>query len=218
MTVAHRVFLSALLLSTASCGTICTMTDPQCGPFGPYSGTRASMQGHATQLDVPFSVVLDTLLLPVSIPAGVRQRHLKAPSQTVLLHTLHVSGGDAPLSQSLIYFEGGYVRLKTAGAPPRWAKLSPSDRQAIESLMASPEFQAALQALPRRFACCDAEEVAISAGQTAADLDSVRNPPSVSLASIDQVPPVLRRFLQLRDNHGRKYFGRRYSRVLRDAA
>lgn len=42
-----------------------------CAKFGPYSGTKAAAQGHGTQLDVPFSIVADTLLLPISIPRAL---------------------------------------------------------------------------------------------------------------------------------------------------
>ena len=61
-------FLLPLLLS--GCGTICTAIDDGkgCAKLAPYSGTRAAAQGHATQLDLPFSFVADTLLLPLTIP------------------------------------------------------------------------------------------------------------------------------------------------------
>ena len=54
----------------ASCGTLCTAIDDGkgCPKLAPYSGTRASAQGHSTQLDVPLSFIADTLLLPITIP------------------------------------------------------------------------------------------------------------------------------------------------------
>jgi uncharacterized protein YceK len=38
--------------------------DDQRWPNQIYSGTRAAAGGHATQLDIPFSFMADTLLLP----------------------------------------------------------------------------------------------------------------------------------------------------------
>lgn len=60
--------LTVLLLS--GCGTICTAVEDGkgCAKLAPYSGTRASAQGHATQWDVPLSLLGDTLLLPITIP------------------------------------------------------------------------------------------------------------------------------------------------------
>ena len=53
----------------ASCGTLCTAVEDGrgCAKLAPYSGTKASAQGHATQLDVPFSFLADTLLLPITL-------------------------------------------------------------------------------------------------------------------------------------------------------
>lgn len=45
-----------------------TLSDNKQWPNQIYAGTRASLYGHATQLDVPFSLVLDTVVLPYTIP------------------------------------------------------------------------------------------------------------------------------------------------------
>jgi len=36
-----------------------------------YAGTRASAQGHGTQIDVPFSLIVDTVILPYTIPRTI---------------------------------------------------------------------------------------------------------------------------------------------------
>jgi uncharacterized protein YceK len=69
----YRV-LTLLVLNTGGCGTLCTMFDPQCGKWEPYSGVVASAQGHATQIDIPFSFVLDTVCLPITIPKYLIER------------------------------------------------------------------------------------------------------------------------------------------------
>lgn len=55
------------------CGTMCTaMEDGKgCAKLAPYSGTKAAAQGHGTQWDIPFSLVADTLLLPITIPKAI---------------------------------------------------------------------------------------------------------------------------------------------------
>ena len=70
---AIRLIGSVVTASAAlsGCGTLCTATDPKCGKFAPFSGTRASANGHATQLDVPFSFLLDVVLLPITIPKAI---------------------------------------------------------------------------------------------------------------------------------------------------
>ena len=57
----------------AGCGTLNTTADPN-SKFGIYSGTKASAEGNATQWDVPFSLVADTILLPITIPLEVARR------------------------------------------------------------------------------------------------------------------------------------------------
>jgi len=64
----YLIALSLLSVNLCACGTTCTAFDKNCGKLYPYSGTVASAQGHSTQLDVPFSIVADTLLLPYAIP------------------------------------------------------------------------------------------------------------------------------------------------------
>jgi hypothetical protein len=173
-----------------------------------------------TQIDVPFSFLLDTILLPVSIPAAGHQRKLKssAASRLVLVQTLYVSGGDAPRAQSLIVFDGGYVRLRNTGSTPVWRKMSHSDWQRLKAVVSSTEFSAQVADLPRRFACCDTPEVAIVLGGKNDDVDKVVNPPSVPTSTIGAVAPSVRHFLQLRDELGTKLFGRTYLRLQRPTA
>lgn len=58
------VGVSALV---SGCGTLATATGKK-EEFGVYSGTKRSVENGAhTWLDIPFSVVADTLLLPVTV-------------------------------------------------------------------------------------------------------------------------------------------------------
>ena len=64
------MFITCLLvLALASgCGTLASVFNHPDPPFGVYSGTKAAAHGHVTQWDVPFSLVADTILLPISVP------------------------------------------------------------------------------------------------------------------------------------------------------
>jgi uncharacterized protein YceK len=65
----HRLLVAGLIPTFLSgCGTLCTAFDDQCEKLEPYSGVRAAWGGHATQLDVPFSFVADTVILPITVP------------------------------------------------------------------------------------------------------------------------------------------------------
>lgn len=68
----------------AGCGTLCTAVEDGrgCAKLAPYSGTKASAQGHATQLDVPFSFLADTLLLPITLPKALLKGSNKEPEAT----------------------------------------------------------------------------------------------------------------------------------------
>ena len=83
-----RLIALSCLLALTACGTLCTLSEPQCGPFGPYSGTKASARGHGTQIDIPFSLVFDTILLPVSIPAAAVRRAKQRPLPSALTRAL----------------------------------------------------------------------------------------------------------------------------------
>jgi uncharacterized protein YceK len=66
-----RILLITLPCLLGGCGTLCTAAISECGKLEPYSGTRASAQGHATQLDLPFSFIADTVLLPITVPKAL---------------------------------------------------------------------------------------------------------------------------------------------------
>ena len=55
----------------SGCGTLVTLTDNKEWPNQIYAGTRASANGHATQIDVPFSLIADTVVLPYTIPRTI---------------------------------------------------------------------------------------------------------------------------------------------------
>jgi len=75
-TMTRTVFLLAVGPLTCGCGTISTLGNDRTWPNQVYGGTRASAGGHATQLDVPFSLVGDTLVLPYTIPRTIHnQKH-----------------------------------------------------------------------------------------------------------------------------------------------
>ncbi len=62
--------VSCLTVAMSGCGTLCTAFVDQCGKLEPFSGTRASAGPH-TLLDLPMSLALDILLLPVTIPKAI---------------------------------------------------------------------------------------------------------------------------------------------------
>lgn len=67
-----RMALVALFaVALSGCGTIVTLSDSKTWPNQIYAGTRASARGHATQPDIPFSLVADTLILPYTIPRTI---------------------------------------------------------------------------------------------------------------------------------------------------
>lgn len=53
------------------CGTLVALSDNKQWPNQIYAGTRASYQGFHTQLDVPFSCIMDTVVLPYTIPRTI---------------------------------------------------------------------------------------------------------------------------------------------------
>ncbi len=74
MTSVLRPIAMLTLIGTLSgCGTVGSLVDRE-QPTKVYAGTRASANNHGGMLDTPFSLVLDTALLPVTIPWTVVHR------------------------------------------------------------------------------------------------------------------------------------------------
>ena len=72
----------AILVSSClatGCGTLVTATSDDCGSLQPYSGTRAGLGPH-TLLDVPFSFVADTVLLPITVPKAIIEHASGGPN------------------------------------------------------------------------------------------------------------------------------------------
>ncbi len=63
--------LVIVLCCTTGCGTVHTLGNNATWPNQVYAGMRAAAGGFLTQLDVPFSLVADTLVLPYTIPRTV---------------------------------------------------------------------------------------------------------------------------------------------------
>jgi hypothetical protein len=157
------------------------------------------------------------VLLLLVLSAGCVAVHVadqEAERARVILHTSYVTGGDGPLTQSLIFFEDGLVRLRTIDGRPRWHRLSPTDLAVMMQLTQSDRVRQAVVALPHSFACCDAAEVAISLGKTTSRLDWVQDPPTVELRDLKSAPEPVLRLLAERDRIGTSYFGRAYWTVL----
>lgn len=55
-------------LSLSGCGTMITAFGSNTMPFEPYSGIRADGGPCANIPDMPFSFVLDTIVLPITVP------------------------------------------------------------------------------------------------------------------------------------------------------
>ncbi len=70
-----RIWLHAIAAATAAaclgCGTLFTLTHNKQWPNQIYAGTRAAAAGHSTQIDIPFSLVADTMVLPYTIPRTI---------------------------------------------------------------------------------------------------------------------------------------------------
>jgi len=66
------LFLMIFVLLTYGCGTMITIGEDKQWPNQIYAGTRAAAYGsHGTQIDVPFSLVTDTVVLPYTIPRTI---------------------------------------------------------------------------------------------------------------------------------------------------
>ena len=65
--VLRPIAMLALIGTLSGCGTVGSLVDRE-QPTKVYAGTRASANSHGGMLDTPFSLVLDTALLPVTIP------------------------------------------------------------------------------------------------------------------------------------------------------
>jgi uncharacterized protein YceK len=75
-----RLVIAALaccpMAFVSGCGTMSALGNDRMWPNQVYAGTRAAAGGHATQLDIPFSVVADTIVLPYTIPRTLHnQKH-----------------------------------------------------------------------------------------------------------------------------------------------
>ena len=66
-----KSLLFPLVCFCSGCGTLVTLTDNKEWPNQIYAGTRAAANGHATQIDVPFSLIADTVVLPYTIPRTI---------------------------------------------------------------------------------------------------------------------------------------------------
>ena len=74
MTSVLRPIAMLTLIGTLSgCGTVGSLVDRE-QPTKVYAGTRASANNHGGMLDTPFSLMLDTALLPVTIPWTIANR------------------------------------------------------------------------------------------------------------------------------------------------
>lgn len=71
--VLRPIAMLTLIGTLAGCGTVGSLVDRE-APTKVYAGTRASANSHGGMLDTPFSLVLDTALLPVTIPWTVVNR------------------------------------------------------------------------------------------------------------------------------------------------
>lgn len=72
----HAIAVVAVAGTLSGCGTAISLADGQ-QKTKVYGGTRTSALSHGGQLDVPFSLAVDTALLPVTIPWTIAN-HVKA--------------------------------------------------------------------------------------------------------------------------------------------
>jgi hypothetical protein len=98
--------------------------------------------------------------------ASARQAALP-PSSPILVHSVFLSGGDAPVAQVVTVFEDGSVRVTISSAPPRLFQLHPHEAAAIRAIVVSEPFAAALAAARAKGrSCCDQPELAITTSVT----------------------------------------------------
>jgi uncharacterized protein YceK len=69
--IRYAIATALALFISGGCGTITSLQTNEPFPNVIYGGTYLSLQGHATILDVPFSAVADTLVLPYTIPRTI---------------------------------------------------------------------------------------------------------------------------------------------------
>jgi hypothetical protein len=88
----------------------------------------------------------------------------KAP----LLEVQHLSGGDAPVAETLVLYDNGQLELNHAARRakrPECATIPSQELATIRSLLSSPDFQRAVQALAGSGRqCCDKEEALVKYG------------------------------------------------------
>lgn len=92
--------LLSIVICSAGCGTLMTAVEDGRGEhwrFSPYSGTRISAGGHSTQIDLPFSLMADTMLLPITIPKYLIDRARKEMSQQAKSHQSELHDIDSEL-------------------------------------------------------------------------------------------------------------------------
>ena len=99
----------------------------------------------------------------------------------LVLHAAYSSGGDGPTLQTLAVFGNGLIRLKWAGGRARWKRLRAGELERLERLVHSEAFVAEYSDLPRRFFCCDAEEIALELIKSTGTVDATKNPPTILL-------------------------------------
>jgi hypothetical protein len=130
----------------------------------------------------------------------------------IVLYAGYISGGVAPLSQSLAIYEDGAVRFDTPGRRPAWARLKIRDRLAFASAIEAA--RKTIDALPASWVCCDVAQVSLDFNKSPESLPMME--PKHVLGHPDQpdaADPAVRELLHRIDVMGKRNFGWPYQRM-----
>lgn len=126
---------------------------------------------------------------------------------SVVLHVEYRSGGDAPLSFLMSFFDDGQIRFLSPRGKVLWSQLTEVESRHLQALRRSPEFKKSVESQVDEgpaFGCCDAHEVGVFLGPTA-------RPATVWFNSSKSAPTPLYDVLRFINEVGEAHFGRRFS-------
>ena len=141
--------------------------------------------------------------------ASARQAALP-PSSPVLVHSIFLSGGDAPISQVVTVFEDRSVRVTISSARPRLFQLNPHEAANIRAIVVSEPFVAALAAARAKGrSCCDQPELAITTSVTLDRLGEAGPRHAWFDLTQGHPPPSVAQFISLLNAAGTGHLGHR---------
>lgn len=154
-----------------------------------------------------FGFFLMPLIAATSLAcAGAEPKEPELDPSKVILHLDYRSGGDAPVSFLLTFFDDRSVRYYTPRRKILWERLDAETWTELKWLIGSSEFHGALEQLrasSRPFACCDQQEVGIFLGAAA-------TPVALDFDQERSAPEPIEALIVLVNTIARECFGHRY--------